>query len=114
MSAVGGSNWGEFSQRPVNYYEDKIINSELNYFFNKFITISAGYRYFEQKRFNYISGERVFDNFVKTTGQFASVRVNWKRNSTFELHASYDYYRYGDDSPGSENGNVFLNASWNF
>jgi hypothetical protein len=110
----GELNWGEFSQRPVNYYEDKIINSELNYFFNKFITISAGYRYFEQKRFNYINGERVFDNFVRTTGPFASVRVAWKRNSALELHTSYDYYRYGDGSPGSENGNVYLNASWNF
>lgn len=110
----GELNWGEFSQRPVSYYEDKIINSELNYFFNKFITISAGYRYFEQKRFNYIDGERVFDNFVRTTGPFASIKVAWKRNSAIELLTSYDYYRYGDGTPGSENGNVFLNASWNF
>ncbi len=110
----GELNWGEFSQRPVSYYEDKIINSELNYFFNKFITISAGYRYFEQKRFNYINGERVFDNYVRTTGPFASLKVAWKRNSALELHTSYDYYRYGDGSPGSENGNVYLNASWNF
>ena len=45
----GELNWSEFSQRPVSYFEDKIINSELNYFFNKFITFSAGYRYFEER-----------------------------------------------------------------
>jgi hypothetical protein len=39
----GELNWRAFSQRPINYFEDKIINSEINYFFNNFITISAGY-----------------------------------------------------------------------
>src|SRR5207244_12406958 len=50
----GELNWRQFSQRPINYFEDKIINYELNYFFNKFIIFSAGYRFFEQKRYNYI------------------------------------------------------------
>jgi hypothetical protein len=110
----GELNWNSFSQRPVNYFEDKIINSELNYFFNKFITFSGGYRYFEQRRFNYHKGERVFDNYVRTTGPFLKISAVWKRNSTIELLGSYDYYRYGDGSPGSDNGNIYLNANWNF
>jgi len=110
----GELNWSEFTQRPVNYFEDKIINSELNYFFNKFITFSGGYRWFEQRRFNYINGERVFDNYVRTTGPFVRIKAEWKRNSMIELIGSYDYYRYGDGSPGSDNGNIYLNASLNF
>jgi hypothetical protein len=110
----GELNWSEFSQRPVNYFEDRIINSELNYFFNKFITFSAGYRYFEQRRFNYINGERVFDNFVRTTGPFAGIKAEWKRNSFIEITGSYDYYRYGDSTPGSENSNFYVNATVNF
>ncbi len=110
----GELNWSDFSQRPVSYFEDKIINSELNYFFNNFITLSAGYRYFEQRRFNYVNGEREFDNFIRTTGPFARLKVEWKQNSNIEIIGSYDYYRYGDGSPGSENSNVFINANWNF
>lgn len=110
----GELNWSEFSQRPVSYFEDKIINSELNYFFNKFITLSAGYRYFEQRRFNYVNGEREFDNFIRTTGPFARLKVEWKQNSNIEIIGSYDYYRYGDGSPGSENSNIFINANLNF
>lgn len=110
----GELNWNDFTQRPVNYFEDKIINSELNYFFNNFITFSGGYRWFEQRRFNYVDGERVFDNYVRTTGPFVKIRAEWKRNSVIELLGTYDYYRYGDGSPGSDNGNVYLNASWNF
>lgn len=110
----GELNWNAFSQRPVSYFEDKIINSELNYFFNNFITFSAGYRYFEQRRFNYVNGERVFDNFIRTTGPFARLKVEWKHNSNIEIIGSYDYYRYGDGTPGSENSNIFINANWNF
>lgn len=110
----GELNWNDFTQRPVNYFEDKIINSELNYFLNKFITFSGGYRWFEQRKFNYLNGERVFDNYVRTTGPFVKIRAEWKRNSVIELLGTYDYYRYGDGSPGSDNGNVYLNASWNF
>lgn len=110
----GELNWNDFTQRPVNYFEDKIINSELNYFFNNFITFSGGYRWFEQRRFNYVDGERVFDNYVRTTGPFVKIRAEWKRNSVIELLGTYDYYRYGDGSPGSDNGNIYLNASWNF
>lgn len=110
----GELNWREFSQRPVNYYEDKIINSELNYFFNKFITISAGYKYFEQRRFNYLAGERVFDTFVRTSGPFAALRIYWKQNSMVEVVGSYDYYKYGDLTPPTENSNLYINAAWNF
>jgi len=110
----GELNWNDFTQRPVNYFEDKIINTELNYFFNNFITFSGGYRWFEQRKFNYLNGERVFDNYVRTTGPFVKIRAEWKRNSVIELLGTYDYYRYGDGSPGSDNGNVYLNASWNF
>lgn len=110
----GELNWSEFTQRPVNYFEDKIINSEFNYFYNRFVTISAGYRYFEQRRYNYIAGERVFDNFVRTTGPFASLKVLWKSNSTVEVLGSYDYYKYGDGTPSTENGNIQIIANWNF
>lgn len=110
----GELNWNEFTQRPINYYEDKIINSELNYFFNKFITISAGYKYFEQRRFNYLNGERVFDTFVRTTGPFAALKIYWKQNSAIEIMGSYDYYKYGDDTPPAENSNIYINVNWNF
>jgi hypothetical protein len=110
----GELNWSEFTQRPINYYEDKIINSELNYFFNKFITLSAGYKYFEQRRFNYVNGERVFDTFVRTSGPFAALKIYWRRNSIVEILGSYDYYKYGDGTEPTENSNLTINVSWNF
>jgi hypothetical protein len=114
MYERGELNWSEFSQRPVSYFEDKIINSELNYFFNKFITFSAGFKYFEQRRYRYVEGERVYDNFVRTTGPFAGVKAEWKNSSYIELVGGYDYYKYGDNTPGSRNGIFYVNAGVNF
>lgn len=114
MYERGELNWNAFTQRPINYFEDKILNPGLNYFFNRFIVLSAGYRYFEQRRYNYVNGNREFENFVRTTGPFARLRVEWKRNSNIEILGSYDYYEYGDGSPRSENGNIYIIARWNF
>jgi hypothetical protein len=110
----GELNWGAFSQRPINYFEDKIINPELNYFINNAVTLSAGYKYFEQRRYNYVEGERVFDTFIRTSGPFVGLKIEWKRNSRIEILGSYDYYRYGDETPPNENSSLYLNAVWNF
>jgi hypothetical protein len=110
----GELNWSAFSTKPINYFEDKIINAELIYFFNKFISFSGGYRFFEQKRFNYVDGERVFDTYIRTFGPIGRLRVDWKENSRIDITGSYDYYRYGNGSPGSSNSSIYVNAVWNF
>lgn len=110
----GELNWREFSIRPVNYFEDKIINGELIYFFNNFINCSGGYRFYQQSRFNYIDGARVFDSYIRTFGPFAKLKINWKGNSRLEILGSYDYYRYSDKTPGSSNSSLYVNAVWNF
>ena len=110
----GELNWREFSQRPVNYFEDKIINSELNYFFNKFTTISAGYRFFQETRYNYAAGVKVFDTYFRTSGPFARLSVYWKKNSRIDLITSYDYYKYGDATPSTAYSNTSINVLWNF
>jgi hypothetical protein len=110
----GELNWREFSIRPVDYFEDKIINSEINYFFNKFMILSAGYRYFEQKRYNYTNGQRIFDSFVKTQGPQTKFRVYMKDNSVIEMIYSYDTYSYSGNLPSTSNGNLYVNVLWNF
>jgi hypothetical protein len=98
----------------VNYFEDKIINAELNYFFNKFISLSGGYRYFEQRRFNYVKGERIFNTSIKTYGPMGKFRVLLNDNSFIEVISSYDFYRYGNTQPSSSNTNLYVNVRWNF
>jgi hypothetical protein len=110
----GELNWSDFSSRPVNYYEDKIINAELIYFFNKFMICAGGYRFFQQSRYNYIESERVFDTYIRTFGPFARFGFELRDNSRIEILASYDYYRYADKTPPTQNGNLLINAVWNF
>jgi hypothetical protein len=110
----GELNWNAFSERPLNYFEDKIINSQLNYFFNKFIIVSAGYRFFEQRRYNYVEGERIFNTYIRTYGPLVKLNVDFKNNSRIEFVGSYDYYDYYGKQPSSSTGNLYINVYWNF
>jgi hypothetical protein len=110
----GELNWNAFSERPLNYFEDKIINSELNYFFNKFITLSGGYRFFEQRRFKYSEGNKIFDTYIRTYGPTAKLKIDWKNSSRIEIVTSYDYYDYNNKQPSTANGNLYINVYWNF
>ncbi len=110
----GELNWNAFSERPLNYFEDKIINSQLNYFFNKFITLSTGYRFFEQRRFKYSEGNKIFDTYIRTYGPMAKLKVDWKNSSRIEIVTSYDYYDYNNKQPSSSSGNLYINVYWNF
>jgi hypothetical protein len=110
----GELNWNEFSERPLNYFEDKIINSELNYFFNKFIVVSGGYRFFEQRRYNYVEGKRIFNTYIRTYGPVAKLNIDFKNNSRIEFIGSYDYYDYYGAQPSNSSGNLFINVYWNF
>jgi hypothetical protein len=110
----GELNWNAFSERPLNYFEDKIINSQLNYFFNKFITFSGGYRFFEQRRFKYSEGNKIFDTYIRTYGPMARLRIDWKNSSRIEIVTSYDYYDYNNKQPTTSNGNLYINVYWNF
>ncbi|MCX7877637.1 MAG: hypothetical protein N2510_03230 [Ignavibacteria bacterium] len=109
----GELNWNSFSQRPVGYFEDKIFNPKLNYFFNKFITLSAGYKYYEQKKYKYTQGIKILDSYLRNYGPFAILKVNWKNNSKIEINASYDYY-YLSDKITDRNFNIQIISIWNF
>lgn len=110
----GELNWNSFSQRPVSYFEDKIFNPKINYFLNKFITLSTGYKYYMQKKYKYISGMKVFDTYMKNNGPFVILIVGWKNNSKIEINFSYDYYSYSEKNFKDKNMNVQIIASWNF
>lgn len=110
----GELNWKEFVQKPINYFEDKIINSELIYYISNNINISGGYKFFEQKRYNYVNNQRVFDKYVRTSGPFLKLTAYWKQNSYIELTGMLDNYTFSDGTESSKNFNVYLNSSLNF
>jgi hypothetical protein len=110
----GELNWREFSEKPVNYFDDRIIDAQLDYFFNKFMTLSGGYRFFEQRMFNYINGDKIFSTSVKTFGPVLRLRADIQKYSYIDLIASYDTYNYGNTLPSTSNGSLYLTVQWNF
>ncbi len=110
----GELNWKAFSMKPLNYFEDRYINVSLIFINENNFLFSGGYKYFEQRKFNYLNGEKIFDTFVRTQGPFTRLRFYLKDSSFLELVSSYDYYRYSNSSQNSSNGNIYINALFNF
>lgn len=110
----GELKWKDFLLRPLNYFEDRSLYAFLNYTPFEILTLSAGYQYFEQRRFNYLNGERIFDTFVRKVGPVSQVSIYLNTHSYLELVASYDYHQYEDPLQNTSNGNIYLNILWNF
>lgn len=109
----GELNWGSFSTRPVSFFEDRIINPELYYHYSKMIDFVLGYRYFEQKRYNYDKGERIYDYSVKTYGPVAKIKFDINSNSLIEIIGSHDSYIYDKVRSPEKHFNLYLNVIWN-
>jgi hypothetical protein len=110
----GELNWREFAVRPLNYFEDRIIHTLLDYFFNEKITVSAGFRFYEQRRYVYKNGSKTFDSFVKTYGPIGQLKVYINNNSYIEAVVSKDSYSYSAAALNTSNGNIYINVLWNF
>jgi hypothetical protein len=109
----GELNWGSFSTKPVSFFEDKIINPELIYYYSDKISFSVGYRYFEQKRYYYENGNRIYDYSVKTYGPVAKLLIDINRKSLIEIIGSHDSYIYVKNNPAEKHFNLYLNVIWN-
>ncbi len=74
----GQFRWDDFSELPVNYYEDKLYLASVRYYLNPGLLFSVGFRYFSQIRYNYRASERQVDRFLRSTGP--STEIAWKPN----------------------------------
>ncbi len=106
----GELKWTSFATKPTNYFEDKVLTFRLNYFLSNSITLSAGYRYYKQKRFNYVNGERIFDTDFRTYGPMVRALVYWKNSSRLEIIYSYDFIDFSNNLTPNRNSTISFNA----
>ena len=63
--------WKEFKERPQNYFLERSFWPQLTVRFGERLQTGLGYRYFSQDRYRYVSGERVFERRLETSGPTA-------------------------------------------
>lgn len=86
----GELRWKEFSERPVNFFEDKTFSAHLQYTPEEKILFAVGFSYFSQTRFSYVGADRVFDSVLKNYGPTCSFEWVMNGASRFLLSGWYE------------------------
>jgi len=103
----------EFSVNPLTYFEDQNYNLSLWYEVIKNIYFSAGLRYFEQKRYDYVSGIKTLKNRIINSGPVVNLRLYLNNNSFVKFTYIYDNLRYSDTGFNQTSSSVNISIQWN-
>ncbi|MEO8665650.1 MAG: hypothetical protein ABI462_09140 [Ignavibacteria bacterium] len=109
----GQFNNREFTVKPIAYYVEQLYVPDISYFFDYFIKIGIGYKYFQQQRFQYESGTRHLSNTYRTFGPVGKIILYLNKNSIINFTAGIDYIRYDDPLQNNNAVNLNLNILWN-
>jgi hypothetical protein len=74
--------WKEFTERPQNFFVEFSLWPQLVLGIEESVRIGVGYRYFNQDRYRYKQGNRVFDRQIASLGP--TVQLGWRHLVTFE------------------------------
>ncbi len=89
----GQFRWDDFSELPVNYYEDKLYVVSARYQLNSGLLFSVGFRYFSQIRYNYLASERQVDRFLRSTGPSTEIAWTPAEQTSWSLQGWYERQR---------------------
>ncbi|HTK80708.1 MAG TPA: hypothetical protein VL633_00300 [Bacteroidota bacterium] len=87
----GELRWDAFTERPLNYFEDRTYTGALRYRLNTSLLFSLGIRFFSQARFGYSGSERVLEQYTRSIGPVTSIGWVVATRSELSLHGWYEY-----------------------
>ncbi|HEV8537438.1 MAG TPA: hypothetical protein VGR15_00830 [Bacteroidota bacterium] len=86
----GELQWDSFTERPVNYFEDRTYSAVVGYALSRSLLFSAGIRYFSQLRFGYAGSERIIESFLRSSGPITSIVWNVSGRTEFSIQGWYE------------------------
>jgi len=109
----GQFNNENFSVNPIAFFAEQMFNPDIFYFINDFIQIGAGYKFFEQRRYQYENSEKKLVNTYNSFGPVGKINLYLNKNSIINFTGGIDYIKY--ENPSQENSSVSLqlNVNWN-
>jgi hypothetical protein len=70
----GEFRWNTFSEKPVNYFEDKLYHGAVRYMLTEGLHFSVGIRYFSQLRFGYEGRDRFQESSLRCIGPTTTIQ----------------------------------------
>lgn len=86
----GELRWQEFTERPLNYFEDKTLLGMVRYIIGDRLLLSCGIRYFSQTRFRYVGSEKRQEFFLRSIGPVTRIEWNVSKRTLFLLKGWYE------------------------
>jgi hypothetical protein len=86
----GELRWQEFTERPLNYFEDKTFLGMVRYIISDRLLLSCGIRYFSQIRFRYVGSEKQQEFFLRSVGPVTRIEWNVGERTLFLLKGWYE------------------------
>lgn len=109
----GQYNDKNFTIRPVTDYSEQRYAGQINYCIYDNLIIGTGYRYFVQKQYNYIAGERLLQRTYENFGPFARITYLFTKNSRIEALGGIDTFISTDNSLRNSSNNLQIKIIWN-
>jgi hypothetical protein len=72
----GELRWDTFSERPINYFDERTFLGTLSYRFSKSLLLSLGIRYFSQSKFDLSGSDRALSSYLRSIGPTSSIEIN--------------------------------------
>jgi hypothetical protein len=85
----GELKWDAFSERPINYFEEKTYIGSLSYIPSHGLLFSVGIRYFSQLRFGYSGRSRLIENKLQSVGPTTKIEISIGRTD-FSVYGWYE------------------------
>ncbi len=105
----GQLRWSDFSERPVNSFQDKLYAFSIRYRLRSSLLFSVGFRYFSQLRYSYQDSQEYVDHFLRSIGP--STEIAWipGENASFSLKGWYEtQHQTGEPDRGFTNMSMNL------
>jgi hypothetical protein len=86
----GELQWDAFTERPVNYFEDRAYTASLRYRFSPRLLFSVGIRYFSQSRYGYSGSEKVLEEYLRSQGPITFIRWSVASRTDVSVRGWYE------------------------
>ncbi len=108
----GELNWSEFKGRPVNYFEDKTIISQIRYGDFNNLLFSVGIRYFTQTRYAFEGRNKYIETHLRSVGPITTVLWNVHSSAQVMIKGWFENINFTETKPReSVNMNMTVNIS---
>ncbi len=87
----GELRWDEFSERPVDYFEDKTFIGTLRYAMSRRLHFSVGIRYFSQMRYGFSGTDHVPVSSFRSIGPMMGIELGAGGRTDLSLKGWYEH-----------------------